>query len=122
LDAQAAGEESIAIGIVQENARPHTSRDKRTGHHFGEQVDVFARVTDNRGFAGSAAAGMHANGLLARHSQQTKGVMILQILLAGEWKFWQVFDGANIARLEAQASEHLLVERYALRNVGDHVA
>ena len=86
MRAQPAGEQAVAVGIVDDVARPRAAGVERARHQVGPGVDVARRVAHHRRPAGRAARGVHAHALLARDGQHAEGIGVAQVGLGGEGK------------------------------------
>ena len=82
VDADAAGEQPVAVGVVHDAARRGAGRGQRPGAHPRPQPQVAAGVGDQRGPAAGTAGAVHGDDLRARHGQQAERVGLPQVLLA----------------------------------------
>ena len=95
--AQATGEQTIAIAHMHQVARSRTRSADAARHQVCPGVDVIARVTDHRGFAGGATGGMDAGALRARHGKHAIRITVAQIEFGGEGKARQIGEALAIA-------------------------
>ena len=79
MEAVAAGEQAVAVGVVDQHPRPHTGGRHAAGHQLGPGVEVGARVAHHRRLAVRAARRVQAHELLARHRQQPERVVVAQV-------------------------------------------
>ncbi len=96
---QSAGEEAVAVGIVEFHAGQGAGTAQRAGYHFGEHVNIGAGVAHDGGFAGGAAAGVYAHEIGRRHGHETEGVLVAEMRFDGKGEAPDVinaFDGANV--------------------------
>ena len=84
--AQPAGEQAVAVGVVDDVARPRPAGVERARHQVGPQIDVARRVADHRRPPRRAARGMDAHALLARDGEHAEGIGVAQVGLRGEGK------------------------------------
>lgn len=85
--AQAAGEQAIAIGIVQDIAGTAAGRTYRTGHQVRPDVDIAFGVADDGRLAGRSRGAVDARELVLRDGEHAERIGVAQVLLVGEWKF-----------------------------------
>jgi hypothetical protein len=114
VEAEAAGEQPVAVGVVDEHPRAHAGHRHRTRHHLAPDVEVAGGVADDRRPPTGAAGGVHAHEPLARHRQQPERVVLAQVLLAGEGQAGDVLERADHAgRLDAGGVQALAQRRGA---------
>ena len=111
VQAEPAGEEAVAVGVLQQVARRHAARGEGPGDQVGPDVEVAARVADRGRVAGRAGAGVHAHDLLARPREHAEGVVVAQVDLGGEGQVGDVAVAGHVAGLDAELVELLAVER-----------
>ena len=112
MGAEAAGEQPVAVGDVDDVARPAAGGVDRAGHQVGPHVDVGLGVADDGRLAGRAARGMDAHHLLARHGEHAVRVVVAQVLLGGEGKPREVGQRPEVVRMDAGGVEFRLVMRH----------
>ncbi|MNE26790.1 hypothetical protein D3C80_1201740 [compost metagenome] len=117
VGAQAAGEQPVAVGDVHLVALAATGGADRARHHVGPGVDVVLRVADHGRLAGGAAGGVDAHDLALRHGEHAEGVVVAQVVLAGEGELGQVLQGLQVVRVHALLIKALAVQRDVLVGV-----
>jgi hypothetical protein len=100
--AQPAGEQAIAVGVVDDVARPCAADVQRARHQVGPQIDVARRVADHRRPPRRAARGMDAHALFPRDREHAEGIGLAQVGLRREGKALQVFKPVQIVRMDAR--------------------
>jgi len=105
VEAQPAGEQAVAVGVVQQVARPAAGGEDRARHDVRPHVEVGLRVADDGGLAGGAAGGVQAGDPLARHGEQAEGIGLAQVLLGGVREFRQIGQGLQVVRMRPGALE-----------------
>ncbi|MCY1437498.1 hypothetical protein D9M71_536620 [compost metagenome] len=117
MGAQAAGEQAVAVGDVHLVTLAAAGGADRARHHVGPGVDVVLRVADHGRLAGGAAGGVQARDLFHGHGEHAVGVVVAQVVLAGEGELRQVFQGFQVVRVHAFLIEALAVQRDVLVGV-----
>ncbi|MOA12124.1 hypothetical protein D3C78_1320930 [compost metagenome] len=117
MGAQTAGEQAVTVGDLHLVATPAARRADRAGDHVGPGVDVVLRVTNHGRLASGAAGGMQAHDVVHRHGKHAIGVVVAQVVLAGEREPGQVVQRFQVVRVHAQAVEALLVQRHVVVGV-----
>src|SRR5436305_4267395 len=114
MKAQAAGEQAVAVSVVDHHAWPDAGQDQGASDHFGTHVQTSPRVTDDGRLAARATRGVDPHQLLARDSEQAERVVLPQVDLAREREALQVLESAQIARrAEANRLQSLAHRRHA---------
>ena len=111
LESQAAGEHSVARGVLENVARAQANHVKATRNGVGPFVEVALRVQDYGRRAGCAARGMQAHHLAQRHRRQAERVIVAQILLCGKGNLRQVVEAAYVVGLQMVLGKAFLVKR-----------
>ena len=120
MKAQAAGEQAIAVGVVDHHAGPDAGHRHRPGHQLGPRVEVGLGVTDDRGLAVGAARRVHAHDLLAGNREQPERIALAQVVLDEERDLAQVLERGDVARLgDAGPGEALGAQRLSFQDAGD---
>ena len=109
--AEPAGEEAIAIGIVDDHAGAAAGRADRARHHLRPGVDIGLRVADDDRLARRAGGGVYAHQLLARHGEHVEGIVVAKVRLHGERKFGEIGELAKVGRMHAGLVEGLAIMR-----------
>ena len=105
VHAEPAGEQAIAVGVVQDVARPRAGAGDAARHQVRPQVDVALGVADDRRLAGGAGGGVQPHGLLARHREQPERIGVAHVGLGGERKPRHVGERFQAVRLDARGVE-----------------
>ena len=111
MDAKPAGEQAVAIGIVNDHAAAAAGGADRACHHVRPGRDVVSGVADHDRFAGGARGGMHPHQLLARHGEHVERIIVAQVGLHRERKFGEIGELAEIRRMNAGRVEGAAVMR-----------
>ena len=77
--AEPAGEEPVAERVVEHHPRLRAEHREAARVDLGEELDVGARVADDRGLAGRPRRAVDAHDLLPRHGEEAERVVIAQI-------------------------------------------
>ena len=120
MRAEAAGEQAVAVGIVDDVARPRAAGVERARHQVGPGVDVARRVADHGRPAGRAARGMDAHALFARDGQHAVGIGVAQVGLGGEGKALEIVELAEIVGMHARRLALGAVRRLVLVGMAQH--
>ena len=110
MEAEAAGEEAVAVGDVDDGARAGSCRRERAGAAIRPGGEVGSRVRDDRRLPARARGGVDPDALLQRHLQEPEGIRIPQLRLDAEGQLRQ--------RLELDAEplpQALALEPFELR-------
>ena len=105
VDAEAAGEQAVAVGVVHDAGRGGAGRGQGAGAHPGPQPQVVTGVGDEGGTAAGAARAVHDDDVLAGHGEQAEGIGLPQVALGGERQPGQVGQGQAGAAGDAGVAE-----------------
>ncbi len=98
---ESAGEQTVAIGIVDDILPARAGGGQRTGHELGPGLNVAGGVAHHGGLAGGAGGGMDARNEVHGHGEHAIGVVVPQVALVGKRKFVQVRQDADVLGLHA---------------------
>ena len=84
MEAQAPGEETVAVGILHDVAGTHAAGAERPAHHFRPDVQVPARVRDHGRLASGPGGGVDAHDLVHRHREQPERIGSAEVRLRRE--------------------------------------
>ena len=110
MEAQAPGEEAVAVSHVDDVAPVQAGCRQNPGHELAPGVQVPGGVAHGGGLAGGAGRGVDAHHLLHGHREHFKGVIVPDVLLDGERQVVQVGQGAKLLGFEAGFIQALAVE------------
>ena len=113
MGAQAAGEQAVPVGVLDDVLARRARGGERARHHIGPEVDIVPVVGDDRGLARGARGGMDADDVLEGFGEEPVGIVVAEIDFFREGKLDDIFDAFDVARLDALFVEGLLVERHA---------
>ena len=82
--AEAAGEQPVAVGVVQQVSRTPAGGSDGARHHRRPHVEVVPGVTDDGRATGRARGRVHPGDLVARHGEHAEGVVLAQVGLGRE--------------------------------------
>jgi hypothetical protein len=117
MQAEAAGEEPVAVGVVQRRARLGAGHREAAGIHAREEVDVRGGVAHDGQLPRRAGGSVEPTDLVARDGEHPEGVRVAEVVLARERECLQFVDRADVSRLGV--GETLTVERDSLLGVLD---
>ena len=108
MDAEAPGEEPVAIGVVQQVAAPQPRGAQRPRDHRGPGVEIPLGVAHHRRLARGAGGGVDPRHPLTRDGEHAEGVVVAQVRFHGEGELRQVLErgqvvGMHPGRVEAGA-------------------
>jgi len=108
--AQPAGEQAVAIGILDDVALVQPAGGQAAQHDIGPNLHILLGVGDDNGLARGAAGGVQPHDLPHRAGKQAKGIRVAQIVLPGERQLGQVVQrlhvpGSQVAFLHALAEQ-----------------
>src|SRR5262249_7000754 len=107
MEAEAAGEEAIAVGDVDERARPTSGRGQRTRAAVRPRHEIRRGVGDDRRLAARARGGMDAHALLERHLQEPERIGVSELGLDAEGQSRQRLELDSEPLLQTLALEPL---------------
>ncbi len=110
VEPEPAGEQPVAVGVVEHHSRLGARHGEIAGVDLGEQFDVCARVAHDRGLPRRAGRPMDARNLLARYREQPEGIVVAEVVLPRERKPEEVVERANCVGSDARLVEALAVE------------
>ena len=87
VHAEPAGEQPVAVGVVDLHAGPAAARVDAARADVGPGADVEPGVADHGRLAGGAGRRMDAHDLVHRHGEHAVRIVGAQVVLAGEGKF-----------------------------------
>ena len=111
VQAEAAGEQAVAVGVLQHVARLHAAGRQGARDQIGPQVDVGGDVADRRRITGRARRGVHAHEFVARHGEHAERIMVAQVDLGRQRQVGDVAVTADSLGRDAGLVELLPVER-----------
>ena len=79
VESKPAGEQPVAVGIVEDVAGLGAHAGERAGHQVRPQVEVGPGIADDGRLAGRSRGGVQPHQLLARHREQAEGVIVAQV-------------------------------------------
>ncbi len=109
VEAEAAGEEAVAVGDLHELAGLCAGGGQRTRHHLAPHLEVAPGVADHGGLAARARRGVDAHQVLAGDREEPERVVIAQVLLAGERQLPEPLE-VDLPVAHAGLREGVLVE------------
>ena len=98
VKAQPAGEQAVAVGVVDEHPGTHAGDLHAARHHVGPHVEVGRRVGDDRRLAARPARGVDPRHLLARNGEQAERVVVAQVGLGRERQAPQIVQRCDVGR------------------------
>jgi hypothetical protein len=123
VEAQPAGEQPVAVGVVDDHPRVHAGHPQAAGHELGPRLEVRARVADHRPAAAGPTRGMDPNELLASDREEAERVVVVELGLGGERKACDVVEAGDVARRRhAGRVQALTRRRDALEQPAHHRA
>ena len=108
VEAEPAGEEAVAVGVLGNVVGADPGGPEVAGHALGPLVQVFGRVGAGDRLAGGAGRGVHPHDLLHRHRAQAEGVVVPQVVLDGEGKFGHILEALDVFGLTPASSSFFL--------------
>ena len=114
MDAEAAREQPITVGVMNDIARQRTCAGKRARHEIGPAFEIFPGIADHGRFAGRAGGGMQAAQILARHGKHAERIIVPKIRFGGEGKAREVSERFECLRTNSGAVPFLSVMRDVL--------
>ena len=121
MEAQAAGEQAIAIAHMDKVLMGAAGAHNGTGSAAGPDVQVVLGIGHHRLLASGAGGSMDPGQVVPGDGNQAKGVGIPQVLLGGEGQLGQIVDGLDVLGLEADLVEPLFVQGHIFIAALDHV-
>ena len=115
--AETAGEQSVAVGDVNEIVLCRSRRHKSPRGAFRPYLYVMMRVPDDRLLSGGAGGRVYALELGRRHGEHTIRVVVAEILLICERELLQVVHREDVLRLHTRLVHALSVHRDVLVGV-----
>ena len=110
VQAEAAGEQAVAEGDLDDVVFGDAGGGDHPGHQVGPGLDVVAGVADHGGLARGAGRGMHPHHVAQGHGEQAVGVVVAQVLLDRERQPAQVIERAHVVVVELEFFEFLPVK------------
>ena len=101
VDAEAAGEQAVAVGDLDQRLLGGAGGGQGAGHDFRPDAEVAVGIADDGMFAGRAAGGVQADDFRQRHGEQTVRIVVAHILLRDEGQLAEVVHRADLFRQQA---------------------
>jgi hypothetical protein len=95
VEAEAAGEEPVAEGDVQQVATARAGGRQRARHDFAPDVEVPGAIRGDGRLALGAGGRVDAGDLSTGHRQEAEGILLAKIRLANEWQTGQIRERAD---------------------------
>ena len=111
MHAKPAGEEAIAIRIVDDHAGAAARGADRARHDFGPDIDIGPGVSDHDRLAGGAGRGVDADQSFAGDSEHLERIVVAQIGLHREGKFAKIGGLPEVGGMHAGRVESFFVMR-----------
>src|ERR1039458_9792277 len=100
MQAEAAGEQAVAVGDLNDVAVMHAARREAAKHGPRPVIEVFLRVGHYNRFAGGAARRVKTHDLRHRAGAKAERIRVAQVRLDRERQFDDVVNRAQIGGLE----------------------
>ncbi len=120
MSAEAAGEEAITIGNLNDVSLMQAAAGETANQHRGPYVHVFLGIRDHNGFAGGSAGDVETDNVLHGAGKKSERVSVAQIALDRERQLGDVVQRANILRNEPAIIHARLEELDMLRGARNH--
>ena len=119
---QAAGEQPVAVGVLQDVAFVQAEGGQGPLDDFGPDIDVVAVVGHDDRLAGRAAGGVQADDLVHGTGEEAERIRVAQVGLHREGQARDVVDALDALRPQTGLVEPLAVEFRAVVHPADHGA
>ena len=103
VSAQAAGEQAVAVGVLDHVLVRRPGAGEGARHDLGPEVDVVAVIGDDGGLSGRARGSMDADDVVERLGEQAVGIIVAEVGFLRKGKFYDVLDALDVGRLHAIA-------------------
>ena len=103
MRAQPAGEQAVAVGVLNDVARVQAARREAAHHHVCPHANVLLGVGDDDGFAGGAGRGVQAHDVPHRAGKQPERIGVAQIRLHRERQPGDVVQRPHVGRASGRA-------------------
>ena len=121
VEAQAAGEQAVAIADVDEVLVGAAAAHNGAGGAAGPDVQVVLGVGHHGLLACGAGGGVDPGQVVPGHGDKPEGIGVPQILLGGKGELLQVVDGLDVLGTQPYLVKFFLVEGHVLVAVLDHL-
>ena len=111
MHAESAGEQAIAIGIVNDHSRAAAGGADRARHHVRPDIDIALRVTHHDRLARGARGRVDPDQFFARHREHVEGIVVPKVSLHREREFAEIGELPEIGWMHAGRIECLPVMR-----------
>ena len=123
MKAEAAREQSIAVGVVDHHPGPNAGHRHAARHQLGPLLKVGARVADDGRLAVRAAGGVDSDEPLASDREQAERIVVAQLRLGHERNPREVVERAEIlGSLDARGRQQLGPARLGAQHARDRRA
>ena len=121
MQAEAAGEQTIAVGNLHLVARLAAGGADRARDEHGPGFDVAAGVAHHGRLAGWCRSSMDPHDLAHRDGEHAERIVLAQVFLGGERKFFQIVEARDSCGLHLRRRELFLIVRDVPIGAGDHL-
>ncbi len=111
VGAQPAGEQAVAVGVVQDVTGPAARGPDAARHDRGPHVEVVAGVADHGGLAGRAGGGVDPDHLFPGDGEHPERVVVTKVGLGGEGQPGQVRELLDVVGMHPGGVEGVTVVR-----------
>ena len=119
--AETAGEQAVTIGNMDNILSGCAAGRHGAGHHFAPEFQVVSGIAKHLLLACRAGGRLDTNDVAHRHSKETVGIVLSQLIFIGERQFGNIVDGLDIARQDAGSIKFFLVGRDIFVNTFDAI-
>ena len=101
MRAEAAGEEAVAVGDLDDVVRAAARGGDAARHQFGPDIHIVLRIAGNDGMAGGAAGALYAHDVVQGRGEQAVGELVAQVGLLHEGQVFEVVHIADVLGADA---------------------
>ncbi len=118
--AESAGEQAVAVGVLNDVARVQAARRKTAHHHVRPNINVFLGVGDDNRFARRASRSVQTHDVFHRTGEQTERIRVAQIRFHRERQLRHVVERAHVGRLQTGIVHAFAEQRNVIVGALDH--
>ena len=120
MDPQAPGEQAITVSDVDDIAPVGAAGGQSPGHQLRPGFQVPLGIGHGGGLAGGAGRGVNPHDLVHGGREHAEGVIVPQVLLDGQGQQANIFQSADVFRLDPQLIHAPAIERHQMVNPFHH--
>ena len=118
---EAAGEQAVAVGVVEHIVLREPRGHEAAGHQLRPGIDVPLGVSHHGRPARRPGGGVQTDDAAHRNGEQAEGVVVPEVLLRGKGELFEIVQGFDVVRLDAGLVEGPPVKAHGMVDPLNHL-